>query len=172
MKKQKRIKFKDFLERFPEVELPIALTEETHHTFSRHNKPLSEEMIAEFIEPHEQDERDEFTEYVPCFRLPEQQAFVGIVYWKAKLLDYNYMLMTFGLDGHFVKAYHISGLKTDGQKMAKLFCTINENLNIHLVAGTSDVTEKEYDASTSKAFIITINEQGTADIEMDENLIT
>ena len=46
--------FSHFLEKFPEVELPITLAEEAHHAFSQKNEPLPPLMIEQFILPLEE----------------------------------------------------------------------------------------------------------------------
>lgn len=170
MKKSHSPTFKAFVNFFPKVELPINLNEETHHTFSVENKPLPDIYINEFIEPYEKEPIDEFTEYVPCFRLPQTKEYVGVVFWRAKLLDYHYMLHTYDKKGTFIQAIHIAGTRTDGQKMAKLFCTIKDLNTIHLVAGSAPLDDPHYEASESKAFSIDLDDQGRADIEMDETL--
>ena len=170
MKKIKAPSFKDFLKVFPEVELPIALSEDDHHTFSNKNKTLSESMVEEFIRPREMDEIDEFTEYVPCFRLPHHDNYIAIVYWRAKLMDYHYMMQTYTQKGEFIQSIHIAGMRTDGEKIAQLFCHIKENRTIHLVAGSAEADSTKYDPASSKAFKITLNHDGTSEIEMDETL--
>lgn len=172
MKKTDAPTFKTFLKFFPKMDYPIDLNEDAHHTFSVENKPLPSAFIEAFIQPYEKDEADEFTEYVPCFQLPNNDIYHGIVYWRAKLMDYHYMLNTYEKDGTFIQAIHIAGLRTDGEQVAKLFCTIKDKNHIHLVAGSSSVDQTHYDASTSKAFIIQLEDDGTADIEMDETLFT
>lgn len=171
MKKIKEPSFKDFLKIFPEIELPYTLNEDDHHTFSLENKPLPEIMIQKFIRPFEQDEIDEFTEYIPCFRLPQQGPYFAVVFWRAKLLDYHYMMHTYQPGGGFIQSVHIAGTRTDGERIAKLFCHIKEDATIHLIAGSSDIDGRNYEPTTSKAFTITMLEDGTSDIEMDETLI-
>ena len=152
------------------VELPVSLNEEDHHTFSVENKPLPENLIQQFIRPYEKEDMDEFTEYVPCFRLPKTKEYVGIVFWRAKLMDYHYMLHTYKKNGEFIQAIHIAGIRSDGDTMARLFCTIKDLNTIQLVAGSADIGQKDYEAQESKAFLIELDDNGMADIEMDESL--
>ena len=78
--KQPKLNFIDFLEKFPEVELPVFLGPESHHDFSQKNEPLPQVMTDWFIAPFEEDEVDELTEFIPCFRIPETYEFYAIVY--------------------------------------------------------------------------------------------
>lgn len=171
MKKSQAPTFKAFLKYFPVVDLPITLNEEDHHTFSVENKPLPENLIQQFIEPYETEEVDEFTEYVPCFRLPKTKEFYGVVFWRAKLMDYHYMLHTYNKSGEFIQSIHIAGVRTDGREMARLFCTITDLNNIQLVAGSADIDQKNYEASDSKAFMIELDDEGRADIQVDQSLL-
>ena len=99
MTKQLKTTFKDFLSKFPEIALPVTLTEESHHHFSRTNDPLPAVMIEQFLLHIETEQVDEFTEYIPCFRIPETDGFHAIVYWKAGLMTYEYTMLTFNKDG-------------------------------------------------------------------------
>ena len=105
----KKPTFRQFLNKFPEITLPITLTEESHLEFSRQNEPLAKEMIEEFIFSIEQSDFDEFTEFIPCVKIPDTHGFHAIVYWRAGLLDYEYTLATFTEKGQFVDKKFIAG---------------------------------------------------------------
>ncbi|NJL74490.1 MAG: hypothetical protein HC892_05055 [Saprospiraceae bacterium] len=88
------IDFQHFIEYFPVLELPIRLDDEVHHTFSLENEPLPLLAIEQYLLPVE-DDADELTEFVPCFRVPETYDFHAVVYWKAGIMNYQYILATF-----------------------------------------------------------------------------
>ena len=164
----KKVTFEDFYEVFPVIDLPVSLGDADHHIFSGQNKPLSQSMIEEFIIPNEKEEVDEFTEFVPCFRIPDQKNFKGLVYWRAKLLDYHYILATFDNNGNVVASSHIAGMRTDGKNIARLVAGVNANLEIDMIVGKDEINSKEYEASASKSFKIIIEESGRLDISMNE----
>lgn len=166
----KKINFANFLKLFPKVELPITLDEHSHHTFSKENKPLPAALIEKFIIPHDKGQIDEFTEYIPCFRIPEQQDFEAVVYWKAMLMDYNYIMITFDKKGNFIQSYHIGGTRSDGHQIARLLSTIHPSLQIDLAAGSSALNQTEYSPTDTKVFKIQLLPNGTANIEMDETI--
>jgi len=173
-KKQQRVKvatFEEFYDRFPEIELPISLGEDEHMLFSAQNLPLSQSMLEEFVFPFDKAQRDEYTEYVPCFRLPKQDQFVGVIYWRAQLMDYHYMLSTFDLSGKHISASHIAGMRTDGQSIARLVARISDKLEIRLMVGKQSIDDNVYEASTSQSFNITMDETGHFEIEMNEDWI-
>lgn len=99
----KKLTFPDFVAKFPPVSMPATLGEDTHHVFSTENDPLSDELIAQFIHPTEEVvPDDEFTEYVPCFAINDTNEFIALVWWKAELLNYEYVLATFNPKGQRV----------------------------------------------------------------------
>jgi len=152
MKKQNTISFAHFLEKFPETSLPIVITEDAHHDFSKNNDPLPVQMISQFLLPIENEEIDEFTEYVPCFRISDAEKFIAIVYWKASLLDYKFTLVTFDKKGHFIDKTVIAGTKAEGDSLIRSVATIDEDWIIYVMAGVGASTNENYDPTTSKSF--------------------
>lgn len=149
MKKIPDLTFIDFLEAFPEVELPIALTEDAQAVFSNENKPLSKLMIEEFIVPMD-NAIDEFTEYVPCFRIPQTHDFHAIVYWKGGLLNYEYFLITFDKRGNLIKKKMVAGTQVKGDALLRTVATIKEDWTIASVVGVASAKDSlAYDASTT-----------------------
>jgi len=166
----KKISFPNFLKMFPPVDLPVTLDEQSHLTFSRENKPLPPSLIEKYIIPHDKGDIDEFTEFIPCFRIEGQSEFHAIVYWKAMLMDYNYIMVTYDKKGEFIQSYHIGGTRSDGHQIARLLSTIHPNLQIDLAAGSSPLNADEYSPTDTKVFKIQLLPNGTANIEMDETI--
>lgn len=144
--------FQDFLKKFPLVDLPVSLTNESHFIFSKENDILPASLANEYIVSHD-DEADEFSEYVPCFRLPDQEDFYGIVYWKAGLMVYEYYLVTFDKKGKFITRQVIAGLKSNRESILQRLAVIDEELIITIAEGTRLNPEKnDYDPSATKAY--------------------
>ena len=145
-----RISFASFLEKFPVISLPIVLNDEVHHEFSRHNDPLQAAMIEQFILPIEENDVDEFTEFIACFKLPDTGEFHAIVYWKAMLLNYQYVLATFTKTGLLVDRCILAGASSDGQSLTNAVATIEEDWNIRIAGGHQPNAEDPlYNASAS-----------------------
>lgn len=156
-----KISFKHFLEKFPVVDLPITLGEDTHHTFSQENDPLPMLMIEQFILPLEDEEMDELTEYVPCFRLPAQQEYEAVVYWKAELLSYQYQLVTFGKkEEKLIDKRVIGGSFFDGEQMTRSVATIKEDGQIIIASGQEDPSHPDFEAANSTAYRLQISTKG------------
>jgi hypothetical protein len=149
MSENKAIKLSAFLEMFPEVKLPITLTDESQRIFSASNEPFNQAMVEQYLIPLEDGEIDEFTEFVPCFRIPETYDFHAIVYWKAELLQYQYVLVTFAKDGQFIDKRIIAGTFYDGKALTTSVATIDEEWEILIVSGQSAGGEN-YDPQSSR----------------------
>ncbi len=160
------MRFSHFLEYFPTIELPINIGEETHHIFSQQNEPLPPLVIEKFIQPLETDieegeEEAEFVEYVPCFRIPKTDAFHAIVYWRAGLMNYRYMLVTFEPDGTFIAKKAIAGTFTDGSVLTQSVATIEDDWMIYVVTGFGNAADDAYDAANSKAIDLELLPDGS-----------
>lgn len=151
MKKDK-VSFGQFLEFFPEVELPVILSDENLSIFSKENTALPLPMIQEYIAKYDNTEPDEYTEYIPCFRIPNTDNFVGIVYWKGQLMNYEYHLVTFDTRGKFITGKVIGGIISNGTSLIKSVAQIDEDWVIHVVSGEDSATNPNYKAEMSKAY--------------------
>ncbi|RME98851.1 MAG: hypothetical protein D6772_08490 [Bacteroidetes bacterium] len=142
--------FNDFLKKFPEMELPITLGEDSHHAFSQANDPLPEAMIQDFIHPLEDAiDVDGMTEYVACFALPKTAAYRAIVYWKAELLNYQYRIVTFNKKGELIDQKVIAGTTYQGDEVTQSAAVIKEDRQIYIVSGQGQLSGGNYDAAGS-----------------------
>ena len=151
MKKEQKFSLSQLLEFFPEIELPITLAEDDHHTFSQNNKALPKLMIEQYFVPLEKTAPDDFTEYIPCFRIPETGNFTAIVYWKASLMTYEYILLTFDKKGKIIDKKTIAGTKAEGQALARSVATITEDWEIYMVGGVVSANDDSYDPANSQS---------------------
>lgn len=152
--------FTQFLNFFPELELPVHLTDESLSVFSQENLALPVPVFQKFISKYDNTETDEFTEYIPCFRIPHTENFYGLVYWKAQLLNYEYHLVTFDIKGNFITGKVIGGLLTNGSTIIKTVATIDEDWVVHIVSGEDNVHAPNYNPESSKAFSMEILSTG------------
>ncbi|MCB0587729.1 MAG: hypothetical protein KDD06_20725 [Phaeodactylibacter sp.] len=159
-RKPPRVSFSHFLEKFPEVELPITLAEEAHHAFSQKNEPLPPLMIEQFILPLEEQGIDDYTEFVACMRIPETHEFHAVIYWRAGLLNYQYTLATFTKKGELIDKRVIGGTFSDGVVLTSSVVTIDEDWTIYVVSGQARPGEKDYDASSSTAYKLELLPEG------------
>jgi hypothetical protein len=160
-----KFNFADFVGKFPPVSMPVTLGEDTHHTFSTENEPLPEAMIAQFIHPTDPDAPvdDEFTEYIACFSLEDAAPFIALVWWKATLLNYEYVLATFTEKGQLIQRRVIAHTRVlDNGKVDRAVATINEEFEIYIAEGSSSDGET-FDPGSSKSYQIEILPNGMID---------
>lgn len=160
MDKKTKHKFAFFLSKFPELPLPLVLGEDAHLNFSKTNDPLQQELILQFIQPFEKINSDEFTEWVPCFRIPETHEFHAIVYWRAGLMDYQYVLMTYTKQGDLIDQRTIAGTFSDGKTLTQSVATLDEDWIISIASGQSDAQQSSYNASSSRAYQLELLPEG------------
>jgi hypothetical protein len=150
LNRHKKVSFGKFFNKFPAIELPITLGSETHLHFSKNNDPLDPLEIEDFILPIE-GPMDEFTEYIPCFSIPNTEGFFALVYWKASLMDYQYQLVTYKKGGEIISHQVIGGVFSNGDMIAQSMATIDNYWTIHVVTGQGKASASHYDPTESTA---------------------
>ncbi|MEN0003162.1 MAG: hypothetical protein AAF798_03425 [Bacteroidota bacterium] len=160
MYEKSKIQFPHFLSLFPEIELPITLGTDSHFVFSKKNDPLPALAIQQYLLPTELEEVDDMTEFVPCFRLSNTYDIHAVVYWKAGLLNYQYILLTFTKQGVAIDKKVIAGTFSDGELLTQSVATIDEDWTIHVVSGQQGIDIDDYDASSSRAFQLELLPEG------------
>lgn len=164
----KPISLGDLLDFFPLIELPITLTSEIHHVFLRENKPLPQRLINKFLQPNEEVD-DGLTEYAACFRLPDAELYKAIIYWKASLMSYEYILATYRNNGQLIDSKVIGGTKSDGTTLLKRVATIDEDSLILIAEGIGPLDERQYNADQSHTYQLEIAETGDIFQMISEN---
>jgi len=150
--------FDAFLECFQEIDLPITLTEDLSPLFSAENKPFKSAHIAEFIAPID-DEIDEFTEFVPCFKLKETHQFKAVVYWKAMLMEHRYVMATYTDNGIPIDIRAISTISHNESEVTRSIATIDEDWQIVIAKGIESEQEG-YDPTSSKMLVLEVMPDG------------
>ena len=160
-KREIRVPFEEFLSHFPELPLPVILNEEAAHDFSKENEVLHSLIIDQYFLPLE-GEMDDFTEIVPCFRFPKGKDFHAIVYWKAGLLEYYFILVTLSPQGVLIDRRVLAGTFVEGDIVTQSVATIDEDWIITVVTGRARSGRGAlYDASTSKTTSFEVMPDGT-----------
>lgn len=152
------VSFNEFLEKFPVIDLPVSLTNESHFEFSKHNDILPASFVEQWILPND-NVIDEFTEFIPCFRLPGNENFQAVVYWKAGLLSYEYYLVTYNKNGELIARQLIAGLKSNTETVLQRLAVIDEELIISIVEGNSQ-TQNSYNPENTKTYHMEILPSG------------
>ncbi|MFK7798215.1 MAG: hypothetical protein AB8E82_12230 [Aureispira sp.] len=136
-KKQNRITFENFLQFFPFVELPYTITSETQRLISRKNDPLSAEWLFNFVLDKDAIV-DDYTEFMPCFSIPDTHGFWAVVFWEAGLEGTTYYLTTFSKAGVLIDKKKIAGTKYTQDGLYQMVCTISETWLFSCAEGRLD----------------------------------
>lgn len=150
----------DFLSYFPEILPPFTILEESIDAFRQSNEYLPQRLVDEFLVQWDGGEVDEFTEYFPCLKLASNDKYHTIIYWKASLLKYDYILVTMLLDGTLISKKVIAGMIVKDDLIVKSVARIDEEKIIHIVTGAFETEFGDYDPNTSKPFVMEIMENG------------
>ena len=158
-------KLEKILHYFPETELPVLISEDHLTEYEVNADPFPQYFIDEILLDWEK-EADEFTEFIPCFRLPAEEKFNTVVYWKGALLRYDFILVTLDKNGELINKKSIASTIVNDNVIKKSVASIEMDLIINIIAGqTTDGSE--YDASMSKAFAMEILASGEIIFAMD-----
>ena len=105
-------------------------------------------------------EIDEFTEYVPCFRLKETPHFKVLVYWKASLQVNQYVLVIYSLKGEPLAARVLSSIEfEENGKITRSIASIEDDWTIVIAKGVEK--EGDFDSSANKVVTLEIMPDGT-----------
>jgi hypothetical protein len=151
-------KLEQIIHYFPEIDLPIMISEDHLSSFEANCDPFPAAFIADFIMEWEK-EADEYTEFIPCFRIPKEPKFDAIVYWKGGLLKYEFILVTLNKQGELISKRSIASTVITGNVIKKSVASIEPDLIINIIAGQT-LDGEEYDASMSKSFAMEILPSG------------
>ncbi|NND09375.1 MAG: hypothetical protein HKN87_23630 [Saprospiraceae bacterium] len=145
---------------FPKIDLPITLSVETHHIFSKENKPIPLGLIATFLSTDHEQDQDGFTEYIACFKLPTEGRFSALVYWRASLMEYEYILTTFERSGRRISSKVIAGTKSNGESILRRIATIDEDGLITVAEGIQEAADRHYDPLDSRTYQLELTSTG------------
>lgn len=150
--------FAEFIEFFPLIELPFSLLPDISQIPS-HTIPLPEVLLETYILPIEGEEVDEYTEYIPYGRLTGTKGFHAVIYWKAGVMQYEFILATYSLDGQLLSHAIIGGLRSDDQGLLHSVAVIHEDLSMTIAEGLSS-NGKTLNPDEANTYQMTIKPSG------------
>ena len=163
-------RFAEFIEFFPLLELPFSLLPDISQIPSL-ALPIPGVMIEEYILPFEGDEVDEYTEYIPYGRIAGMKDFHALIYWKASVMQYEFILATYTLEGNPLNHAIIGGLRSDQEGILHSVAVIDQDLSITIAEGISvdDVDDEvSLDISKTNTYQMAIKPDGYISYDMNE----
>ncbi|HMS68732.1 MAG: hypothetical protein IPL23_19670 [Saprospiraceae bacterium] len=150
----------DLLSFFPEVSLPFTITEESMDHFRLTNEDLPFALVNAFLEEWEGVDEDDMTEYFPCLKLPSEEQYECIIYWRAAFLKYEYILTTINKAGEVIARRVIAGSRYEGSHFLKSAARVDEDRIIHIMTGIMSADQNELDPELSKPYNMEIMPSG------------
>ncbi len=160
-------RFAEYIEFFPIPELPFSLLPDITQIPSG-ALPLPAVMLDAYIFPFEGDEVDEYTEYIPYGRIAGTKDFHALIYWKASVMQYEFILATYGSEGNLLSHAIIGGLRSDQEGILHSVAIINEDMSITIAEGLSLEEEESLDISKTNTYQMAIKPDGYISYEMNE----
>lgn len=152
----KNPQFADYLDCFPNIELPVTITADSRVEFAKVNKPFPQDIIETFLVPLEGEEIDEFTEFEPCFRFEGAHEFNAVVYWRGKIYAYEYLIVTYDRHNKVIARKSIAGSRYENEKILQSAANISEDHIISIVAGQQPADQPNYSAEMSQSMTFEI----------------
>ncbi len=160
-------RFTEFIEFFPLLELPISLLPDLQQ-ISSDNEPVPAFMIDAFILPFEGDEMDQYTEYMPFGRIDGTKGYHALIYWKAGVMRYEFILATYSDEGQPLSHAIIGGLKYEQEGMLHSVAVINEDMSILIAEGMTDDENESFDMNNTSTYQMTIQADGSITYDVNE----
>jgi len=129
--------FTEFIDFFPLLKLPFSLLPDLEQ-IPADPVPLPEILLAAYILPFEGDEVDEYTEYIPYGKIEGTKDYHALVYWKAGVLKYEFILATYQLDGQPTSHAIIGGIRYEEEGTIHSVAIIHEDFRITIAEGLAE----------------------------------
>lgn len=168
MRKQPTADFAEFIEFFPELDLPLSLLPDVSQ-IPVDPLPLPGVLQDAYILPFEADEVDDFTEFVPFGRLAGTKDFYAVVYWKAGLLRYEYILATYSMTGEPLSHAIVGGIRYEEEGTLHSVAIVHEDLQIVIAEGLADMDIPGMDPAQTQTYQMAILPTGIITYETNEN---
>jgi len=107
-----------------------------------------------------EDEDEDLTEYIACIIIPDTKEFHAVVYWRGKLLEYDYILATYDKNGVLINRKVIAGVRSDGESIRRSVATIDEDWIINIIVGEQNQAEELYDPLKSQPMTMEVMGNG------------
>ena len=159
--------FTEFIEFFPLLKTPFSLLPDLQQ-IPADPIPIPEVLQDAYILPFEGDEVDQFTEYIPYGKIEGTKAFHGLIYWRASVLKYEFILATYDLEGQPISHAIIGGIRYESEGTIHSVAVINENLQITIAEGLVEENADTIQPGETQSYFMSIQPSGEVIYEMNE----
>jgi len=159
--------FAEFIDFFPPLDLPVTLLPDIRQIPSD-LVPLPGVLQESYILPFESDEIDEFTEYVPFGRIAGLKDYHAMIYWKAGVLKYEFILATYSVEGDPLSHAIVGGLRYEDEGVLHSVSIIHEDMSITIAEGIAETDDAGMDPDQTQTYQMTILSSGIITYETNE----
>jgi len=159
--------FAEFIEFFPALKPPFSLLPDLEQIPSD-PVPLPEILLDTYILPFEGDEVDEYTEYIPYGKIEGTKNYHALIYWKAGVLKYEFILATYSPDGHPTSHAIIGGIRYEEEGTIHSVAIVNEDLRITIAEGLAEDNSRSPQLQDTQSYFMAIRPSGEIIYEMNE----
>ena len=167
MNKVPTASFTEFIDFFPLLKLPFSLLPDLEQ-IPADPVPLPEILLAAYILPFEGDEVDEYTEYIPYGKIEGTKDYHALVYWKAGVLKYEFILATYQLDGQPTSHAIIGGIRYEEEGTIHSVAIIHEDFRITIAEGLAEEKTMAIQPEETQSYFMAIKPSGEIIYEMNE----
>jgi hypothetical protein len=161
--------FAEFIEFFPALELPLSLLPDISQ-IPVDPIPLPEVLQDAYILPFESDEVDEYTEYVPYGRLAGTKDYHAMIYWKAGVLRYEYILATYSIEGDPLSHAIVGGLRYEEEGILHSVAVIHEDMSIIIAEGIAETDDVNLNPDQTQTYQMAILPTGIITYETNDEI--
>ncbi len=102
---------------------------------------------------------DEYTEYIPYGRLAHTRGFHAVIYWKAGVMQYEFILATYTPDGNALSHAIIGGMRSDDDGLLHSVAIVHEDLSLTIAEGIAS-DERNLNLEATNTYQMTIQPTG------------
>ncbi len=166
MKRVPTPQFAEFIDYFPLLRTPFSLLPDLQQIPSD-PIPLPGVLLDAYILPFEGDETDAYTEYIPYGRIADTHDFHALIYWKAGVLRYEFILATYTPEGNPLSHAIVGGIRYEEEGTIHSVAVIHEDLRIVIAEGMSS-EESDTLSPQTQTYVMAIKPGGEISYELHE----
>ena len=152
-------RFTEFIEFFPPLDTPFSLLPDLGQ-IPTVSLPLPDVLMEAFIFPFEGEEMDEYTEFMPWGRIAGTEDFHALIYWKAGVMRYEFILATYKPDGTPINHAIVGGLTFDDENTLHSVAVIQDDLSITIAEAVARGHEDSLDPDQTNTYQMKIDKLG------------
>jgi hydrogenase maturation factor len=147
--------FNDFIKQVPLAEIPLVLSGELQKQLTSLVDPMPVPVIEDLL-PWE-DVSDDMTEILVVARFEPEEKFQALLFWKAEVLTYSFILVTYNHKGEVIDHKQIAGTVYGGTSVKESVAIIEDDWMIFAAEGSSHLHKDlifEADSSRKTNFMV------------------